>query len=215
MAPSEQNSDADARRLMLERLVAAPEAWRGRATAAGGFLGAAAAVSLWGLSNNSDRLDGAARFFAFVASVSYVAAVVAFLAASVWRSPEAESSTTTDFSESTRAYVVKEARPVRRLVHAGAYAAGTAVISTAVCSFMILGDPDPRHVQISVPDPQQQRALARLCPGLPDPFDASVVDNGSGEVRVKVQGRTCGKSKGTTFILQAGTFAQLEGAEKK
>lgn len=191
---SAPNSDleVEARRLMLARVVAAPDAWRGRATAAGGFLGAAAALAFVGLSSSSKRFPDWTLWVAGISTVAYVLAVCAFLAASVWPPPKPRTETTTNYFDTTHDYARDESRPIRRCVIFGACAAASAITGTAICSISLLLPPGAQSgVQVTLRDRADMAALTSLCPGLPNPFQATVLVRGSDGVELVVTDARC------------------------
>lgn len=206
--------DDEAERLMLARMVAAPEAWRARATAAGGFLGAAAVVAFWGLTNNASSLGSGGAVVAGVASLLYVLAVLLFLAASVWPSRKSDSDTTTDFFMSTKEYVDNEVKPIKCLVILGAIMAGCALASTAVCSYILLSAGRDVAVMISMQEPTDRATLERLCPGISDPFQGVISSESKGNILdVKINSPACGAA-GATLTLPRADITVLEKSGK-
>lgn len=202
MTHGEDLTREEAKRLMLQRLVAAPDAWRGRASAAGGFLGAAAAVSFWGLTNSTEKFPYDARVAASVASVCYVVAVAAFLAASVWHSPKAKSEKTQDFFESTREYVQSEAAPIKRLVRLGGVMAVLAIAATTACSLTLLEPSGGRPALVVVQDPAQMRAISTLCPGIENPFSATVIESDSVQIVLDVSEVSCRENRSVVTVAR-------------
>lgn len=206
--------DDEAERLMLARLVAAPEAWRARATAAGGFLGAAAVVAFWGLTNNSHAVGSGGTAAAALASFFYVVSVSLFLAASVWRSPKPASDKTTNYVASTQKYVEDEAKPIRCLVISGAITAVCALVSTAICSFMLLTTGRDVVVMVSVQEAVDRAAVERLCPGISDPFQGVISSETDGNVvEVRIKSHACGVNN-ATLALPRESISVLEKSGK-
>ncbi len=153
-------------RLWLERVVAAPNAWRSRATAAGGLLSAAAAASLAGLlAATRAGLDESVALAVAIAAVSFVGAVVALLLASVWGSPSIDTATE-DFVNTLEDYYANESRPIRRIVYAGAALGAAAVCSTATAALLVVFSDFSRSAQVTFIDPAARSAALALCPDL-------------------------------------------------
>lgn len=204
----------EAERLMLARLIAAPDAWRGRASAAGGFLGTAAVVAFWGLTSNAKGLSTSVTVVAGIASFFYVCSVILFLTASVWPPPHAPDEETTDYFGTTKTYVRKEAKKIRCAVRLGAVAASCALVLTAVCSFLLLRTGHDIEVMVSVQDPDDRAAIERLCPGIADPFEGSIPSQAEGNiVDVKIEGDTCGGAR-VALSLPRDSISVLEKSNK-
>lgn len=207
--------EVEARRLMLARVVAAPDAWRARATAAGGLLGAAGALAFVGLSSASDRFPAWASWVAGVSTVAYALAVFAFLAASVRRPPRPKSEMTTNYFDSTHDYAEDESRPIKCRVTWGAYAAATAIAGTAISSISLLLPPETRSgVQVTLRDRDDMAALKRLCPAVSDPFQATVSARGSDAIEVVVKDAHCSGGR-IVFTVSNDAVTMLQKGESK
>jgi hypothetical protein len=190
---SEHHVDLEVVRLNLAQIAAAPDTWRARAVAAGGFLGAAAAVSLWGLSQQAARFDGLVVFVSATAAVLYVLAVIGFLVASVWPTPKLDANAVGTLADQLHGLALKETKPIKAMVLTAAGLGSLAIGATTLGTFIILLSPVRSEVLVSFTADEQRAALQRMCPGIPDPFWAKLTDDGSGQVRLEITSSHCGK----------------------
>lgn len=184
--------DLEVLRLNLAQVAAAPDTWRARAVAAGGFFGAAAAVSILGMSQQAERFDGCVVWVAGVAALFYVIAVVGFLVAGVLPTPKLDSDATGSIADQMHAFAQKESKPIKRLVIWSAVFGSAAIAMTTLSTFLVLFHPMYLRAELTVTDDNIRASLERVCPGLPDPFSASVTNDGSDFLRVRVVGDSCG-----------------------
>lgn len=184
--------ELEAIRLNLVRVSGAPDAWRGRATAAGGFMAAAGAASFWGLSSSAQRLDAPAKFLVALAALAFTAAVAFFLAAGVRKTPPfvpRDGESNVDKLERSAA---EEAVPIRKAARLGATFGALAVALAAVGLIAQSMSPGWTAARVSFVGTQANLAAHSLCPHLTQPFSASVQDDGSDVVHIRVVGLSCG-----------------------
>lgn len=193
---------SEAKKLQLARASASPEAWRARAAAAGGFLSAAAVVSLLGLAQQSLRLTMLTKATAVAATVFYAMSVLSFLAAVVWRLPKAPVETS-NFTKDFLELAAEEAKPIKIAVWIGSVLAGLGVVCTASSAVSVVVDPAERHVWISIAPGSAQEALKQLCPGLNGIFEARVSDGGTNYLEVHVPAKECGGRGSTISLLRS------------
>lgn len=179
----------EAEKLWLARIVAAPNAWRSRATAAGGLLSAAAAAALAGLlARPVDSGDGAT--LASLSAILFVLAVVAFMAASVWP-PPGHTESTDEYSKILIDYCERESKPIRRLVIAGTVLGSLAIGVTAAAALAIASGRDGQPGFVSFTNSSVEAAVERLCPGLPTPAPAVMKPSSGGRVSVTLLAEEC------------------------
>lgn len=194
--------DDEADRLWLGRAISSPDAWRGRATNAAGLLSAAAAATVAALLFHPGPGSQTLRLWSFTAAVGYIAAVVAYLCASVWPSPN-EDLETEDLAEAIWDYCLNEARPIKRLALGGTLAAVVAIVATGGAIYVSV-QPDVRNegqATVAIVSSRANAALAGLCPGLTTPFDARVEGVDSERLRVELPAAACG-SNGVALVLR-------------
>lgn len=184
--------DLEALHLSLGQVVASPDVWRARAVSAGGFLGAAAAFSLWGLSQQAATFDGLVITVAGTAAVSYVLAVVAFLVASVLPTPKANPDVQGSLADQVEALAHKETKPIKYLVLTGAGLGTLAITATTVGSFLVLLGPVHSSATVSFVGREFWSSVETLCPDLTQPFKARLTEDGSGYVRLRIVDDGCG-----------------------
>lgn len=201
--------DLEALRLNLGQIAAAPDVWRARAVSAGGFLGAAAAVSLWGVSQQAARLDGPPIYVAGAASLLYVLAVIGFLAASVMPAPQMSSDVEGGIADQLHAHAHKETKPIKRLVLAASALGCAAIIATTVASFLVLIGPTPSTATVSITDDARRASVERMCPEISDPFRARVFEDGTENLRLRVVDGGCGH-EGSELLVTRGEIVRLE-----
>lgn len=190
----------EAQRLVLSRVAAAPDVWRGRATSAGGFLSAAAVASLWGLSQRVDALTTVSARAAGAAAILYVAAVCCFLAASVWPAAQSGEERTQDVAKRLYEDAKSESKPIRRLVLWGAWIAVGAIVATSVCGITLVAMPRHTTAWIDLPDKDSAQSVLRLCPELQVPFIAKVVDRGGANLELIVDNTSCDNLGGLLVV---------------
>lgn len=205
---SEHNpEDLEALRLNLAQVAAAPDTWRARAVAAGGFLGAAAAVSLWGLSQQAAKFSGGiVVWVAAAAALFYVLAVIGFLVAGVLPTPQPDPDSSGTIADQLHAFAHKETKPIKRVVLVSAVFGSLAIVATTLGSFLVLLSPIRSNAMVSIVDEEQRTAVQRLCPGLSDPFRATVRDDGSEVLRLRVLGVQCGKHRPELAVDRSGVL---------
>lgn len=204
--------DLEALHLSLGQVVASPDVWRARAVSAGGFLGAAAAFSLWGLSQQAAAFDGLTITVAGTAAVSYVLAVVAFLVASVLPTPQPDLNVEGSLADQVEALAHKETRPIKRLVLIGAAFGTLAIGATTLGSFLVLLKPIQSSATVSFVGQEFWSSVEALCPDLKQPFQARLTQDKSGYVRLRIVDEQCGPQnpalvvpRSEIVLLQSGS----------
>ena len=178
----------------------------------GGFLGAAAAVSLWGLSQQAARFSGFVVWVAGAAALFYVLAVIGFLAASVLPTPKPDPNVSGTIADQMHAFAHKETKPIKWFVLVSAGLGSLAIAATTLGSFLVLLSPIHSREMVSFADENRRWAtLQRLCPAIPDPFFASVTDDGSDLLRMRVLGAHCGKHR-PELVVPRNAVLRLEQA---
>lgn len=200
--PPDASATQEAVRLHLARAAASPETWRARAASAGGFLSAATVVSLWGFSQQVDKLAPTAQFAAVLATALYASSVLAFLVAVVFPSPKAPT-TTADFTESVLEYSRQESRPIKRWVWVGAAAAGLGVTCTATTAAIMMSGPPAKHGWVTIRDAQTQKVVSGLCPMLGKAFHATFVESNTGSIEIHLPIAACHDRTRTLQILSS------------
>jgi hypothetical protein len=194
----QRSRDEEADRLWLARAIASPDAWRLRATNAAGLLSAAAAASVAGLLLQGDStgqaLQGMNLFIAISAAVGYVVAVVAFLAASVWRSPETDRETLS-LAEEIWDYCVEEAKPIKRAVWIGSVFATIAIIATALTfASLLAGYQRSQNANVVVVGEQELAGVQALCPQIPKVIPVSLRVVSTDRILLRIPADFCGES---------------------
>lgn len=189
----------EAKRLVLGRIAAAPDVWRGRATSAGAFLSAAAAASLLGLSQRVDGLNVVSAPSAVVAAVLYVVAVCCFMLASVWPAKKSEEEFVEDVASRLYEDARTEVAPIKRFVLLGAWLATGAIVSTAVCGISLASTSQATSAWVTLRDDQSLTTLTSLCPDLEVPFRAEIVKQ-DGVAELSLDAQACGNSGGVLIL---------------
>lgn len=187
----DHDEDIEAVRLNLAQIAAAPDGWRARAISAGGFLGAAAAVTLWSLAQQGSRVVGAVPWVVAGAALCYLLAVVVLLIASILPPPKFDGANVVGAANQLHASATQESGRIKGAVFLGAALGSTAIILTSVSIFLILMMPVTERAYVSFSDATERDAAKILCPDLGEAFLAEVTDGGPGMVRVSVVGNTC------------------------
>lgn len=191
LVPDDHIEDVEAVRLNLAQIAAAPDGWRARAISAGGFLGAAAAVTLWSLAQQGSRVGGAASWVASGAALAYLVAVVIFLIASILPPPKFDTTKITGAANQLHASATAEATRVKRMVFLGAGLGGLAIVLTSVSIFLLLMNPRVERASVSFTDEAERTVAETFCPGLPVVFRATITDDGSEMLRISVLDGGC------------------------
>lgn len=205
--------EVEAARLGLALVVNSPNVWRGRGVATGGFVTAAAAASLVGLSQAADRASDPAIAAMVVAAVFYTAAVVALLVAGVWPAPRSKDKTQKNYLDQAQDWADEEAKQVRCIVLVGAGLAALAIAATSTGAVLLSLDPKRTVALVVVTDAADRLALESVCPRLPSPFAASVTQDGSGSVSVRVLGRDCGGAH-PSFRMPASSLVWADTGDR-
>lgn len=184
--------DDEADRLWLARMISAPDVWRSRATNAAGLLSAAAAASVASLVVGEDSTSSAVDAFLKVAAVSYVIAVMFFLAASILGSPQEGDHVSFQLVDDISNYCKKESAPIKLLVRLGAGAAAVAIIATG-SSVFYASRADTRLTQASVAfvDSAAYDGIRKVCPNIPQVIEATVEPGAESRLRLHLEPGLC------------------------
>lgn len=211
MASAASASVQEAEKLWLQKLVASPDGWRGRAASAGGLLSAAAAAALFGLlSRNGSSVNGVLRLMVEVTAAAYVLAVGLFLAASVYPAKKLPSTITTNYIQEMETRIGQEVRPIRRLALAGSTFAVLAVVGTGLTSTLLLtSKPQYSKAVVHLKDNKDATSLRQLCPRVKDSFDAGVSRADQGEVTLRLAPGSCGTDAVYIHVHEANLIARF------
>lgn len=183
--------------IWLNRIAAAPDAWRARASAAAGFLAAATAATVVALVlQEPHTAPWWARIALLVAAVSYVFAVILYLLAAVWPSPKQDTREVLDYANAIVDYCNSEAKPIKRAVKIGTTFAVIAIVATAA-SFLLLLQPPSHQVMIALNDDQIMQSYRDICPDLQTPFPAQINSYGERTLQLRIPATACGDNSAT------------------
>jgi hypothetical protein len=192
------------------------------------LLGAAVATAFAAIALRDRELNAVATIGAATAAVAYVVAVICFLAAGAWPTPEfpddikengvqvqeaqaAQPSTVkSGYLQVLTAYTARETAPIKNLTIAGSVAGGLAVTATCVAAIAALFPPS-QVADLYVLDSKQQQLIEDACPRITSPFEARVTFLASTKVRVEVSGDTCGTAESMQFLLPSDEEILLAG----
>lgn len=206
--PAADDENNEAVRLNLAQIAAAPDAWRARAISAGGFLGAAAAVTLWSLSGEGARVSGPAGLAVAGSAICYLAAVIIFLIASILPAPKIKDAGVRTAAEQLHDAATQESRPIKIMVFIGAGIGSLAIALTSVGILLVLMMPVREQATVMFSDSNQRDAAKLLCPGLGETFEAEITDDGSDMLQLTV-GDNC-IEKRTEILVPRDAIIQTQ-----
>ncbi|MFJ9390722.1 hypothetical protein ACIRON_17995 [Nocardioides sp. NPDC101246] len=208
---ADHDEDVEAARLNLAQIAAAPDVWRARAISAGGFLGAAAAVTLWSLAQQGSRVVGAVPWIVAGAALCYLLAVIFFLIASILPTPEFDGADIVGAANQLHASATQESGRIKAMVFIGAGVGCMAIVLTSVSIFLILMIPVTERAYVTFSDAAKRDAAELLCPDLPSTFLAEVTDEGLGMVRITVVGKTCPDGRTELVVPRTSIVRAVSG----
>lgn len=203
----------EAYKLLVARMVGSPEAWRARAVALAGLLGALGVASLAGLVLQDGTPNDLAVSLTVGTMSLYVGSFGLYLAGAVStrRAANRKIADPADFIAELHANSRGEVKRIRKWTIAGAMASGFALVGTMATSTSLLFAGNTTDGRIIL-EPAARRSLQQACDiEVPGSFVGSITNRpGQPYVTVEIPARSCRQKTAVSVDLSRSLVTMVE-----